>query len=447
MVLLVMRDQGVIDEAAFATAQTAPINESSGIVRGFNRFPAFLDLVRRQLSEDYREEDLTTDGLKILTTLDPQVQWQVEQELDQTIASLEKRTGKTGLEGAAIISARGSGEILAMAGGRKPLQAGFNRAVDAQRAIGSLVKPAVYLSALQNGYTLATPLEDRAMLLDQGDTGAKQWRPENYDRQEHGRVALYQALAHSYNLATIRLGMEIGVDTVVRTVRQLGVDRAFAAYPSFLLGSAEMSPLEVSQIYQTLADGGFLSHQRVIGSVLGADNRIRTRFALQVEQRVSPEVVFLINNALQRVVTEGTGRSLNQILPASYQVAGKTGTTNDLRDSWFAGFTGNRVGVVWLGMDDNSPTGLTGASGAMVAWGRIMRAIDSQPLELTEPPGIEWGRLDPETLATVNGFGQGVTLPFLRTNHVTPDPPLPQLPAAMREWGQGLRDTIRGWFE
>lgn len=448
VVLGVMRAQSVIDEAAFQTALTTPLNESSGIVRGFNRFPSFLDLVRRQLSDDYREQDLTTDGLKILTTLDPQVQWQVEKDLDATIAALEKQTGKTGLEGAVIISSRGNGEILAMAGGRKPLQSGFNRAVDAKRSIGSLIKPAVFLRALQNGKTLASPIEDRALILDEDNTGSKRWSPENYDKKEHGRVALYQAFAHSYNLATIRLGLEIGVDKVVQTVRNLGVDRDFAPYPSFLLGSAEMSPLEVSQMYLTLAAGGFHIPQRVIGSVLGTDNKILKRFGLQVEQRVSPEIVFLVDHGMQRVVSEGTGRSLSKILPASYQLAGKTGTSNDLRDSWFAGFTGDKVGVVWLGKDDNSPTGLTGASGAMVTWGQIMRGINAQPLELIEPPGIEWGWIDPETLDSSSSFSdKSVKLPFIKAETVNPSQSAPQLPPALEKWGKGLRDTIRSWFD
>lgn len=448
VVLEVMRAHAVIDEAAFQQAMAAPLNESTGIVSGFNRFPFFLDLVRRQLSEDYREEDLTSDGLKILTTLDPQVQWRVEKDLDETIAALEKRTGKTGLEGAVIISSRGNGEILAMAGGRKPLQAGFNRALDAKRSIGSLIKPAVFLSAFQNGYTLASPIEDRALILNKDSTGSKPWRPENYDHKEHGRVALYQAFAHSYNLATIRLGMEIGVDKVVQTVRNLGVDREFAAYPSFLLGSAEMSPLEVSQMYLTLAAGGFHIPQRAIGSVLGADNRILKRFGLQVEQRVSPDVVFLVNHGMQRVVSEGTGRSLNNILPATYQLAGKTGTSNDLRDSWFAGFTGDKVGVVWLGKDDNSSTGLTGASGAMVIWGQIMRGIKTQPLELIEPPGIEWDWTDQEPIASLSSFDDNsVKLPFIKTDKVNSAPTVPQLPPALEKLGKGLRDTIRSWFD
>lgn len=449
-VLAVMLAQKIISTQAYQEAVAAPLGTQAVTGDGFNRFPAFLDLVRRQLAAEYRTEDLTSSGLQIFTTLDPRVQMRVEQQLAATLARLGKRTGRRGLEGAVVVTRRESGEILALAGGRTPLQSGFNRALDAKRNIGSLIKPAVYLTALGQGDTLATPVNDTAFTVP--NPGGKPWRPENYDRIEHGRVPLYQGLAHSLNLATVRLGMEVGVKNVVQTVRKLGVEGEFPAYPSFLLGAVSLTPLEVAQMYQTLAAGGFYQPQRAISSVVAADHTVIKRFGLAVEQRFAPEQIYLLNTALQQVVREGTGTPLSRYLPLSCNVAGKTGTTNDLRDSWFAGFTGDLLAVVWVGRDNDKPAGLTGAEGALAVWGEIMRALHPQPLELIEPEGIEWRWLNPATLessATPFLFAaHQVRLPFVATgNHAEPKQPGDTQPGAGTNDGVGsVLQKLRDWF-
>ena len=447
VVLDVMRSEGVISDELYATAKVAGMEKGEMVQSGFNRYPAFLDLVRRQLGEEYREEDLTSNGLKILTTLDPQVQTQVEKHLQETMAALEKRTGVTGLEGAVIVSSREGGEIQAVAGGREAMQSGFNRALDAHRPIGSLIKPVVYLTALNNGYTLATPVDD--IVLTVSAAGAKDWRPANYDKKEHGVVPFYEALAHSYNLSTVRIGMDVGVEKVVENIGQMGVKRDFQPYPSFLLGTAEMSPLEVARMYQVFATGGFYQPQRVISSVLTLENKVVQRFGLSVEQRFSPESVFLLNTALQRVVSEGTARGLSRSIPETVKAAGKTGTTDELRDSWFAGYTGDRLAVVWIGCDDNKPTKLTGASGAMVIWGKIMQSLHPQPLELTEPEGIEWARINPESYGYSDEASRAnVVLPFA-AGTVPAGAETPSSSGGERQGGKGpeLWNTIRDWFQ
>lgn len=411
-VLKMMYDQQVIDQQQFddARARVSFKTEKGG--SGFNRFPAFLELVRRQLRQDYRQEDLNREGLKILTTLDPQIQLQLEKELATTIALVEKKNQQGTMEGAAIITSRQGGEVLAVAGGKKPLHSGFNRALDARRPIGSLIKPVVYLTALTQGYTLASPLRDVQVTVQ--DENGVPWRPKNIDKKEHGRVALYRALARSYNLATVNLGLEVGLENVMQVGRTLGLAEDFPAYPSYLLGAVAMSPLGVTQLYQTLATGGFYMPLRSINSVLAADNKVLTRYALSVEQRISPQSAFLINSALQRVVSEGSGRGLRRYVARSHHVAGKTGTSDNMRDSWFAGFTEEYLSVVWLGRDDNKSIMLTGSRGALVAWGRVMRALHSQPLALVEPPGIEWRWIDPGTLKRSNRFHKQATqLPFM----------------------------------
>ena len=410
VVLTVMGEHGLIDEPQFQQAMNEPLNSATQIMKGFNRFPAFLDLVHQQLTKEYREEDLNGNGLKILTTLDPQVQWQV-------------------------ITNRENGEILALSGGRKPYAAGFNRAIHAKRPIGSLIKPAVYLTALSQGYTLMSPVQDKAISLK--EQGAETWRPQNYDQKEHGQVPLYLALAHSYNLATINLGLEIGVDKVIATAKKLGLTGEVVDFPSFLLGTAEMTPLEVSQMYQTLASEGFFQPQRCISSVMGADHTLLKRYGLSVEQRFSAEQIFLLNTALQHVISDGTAHVLSRYLPASNAIAGKTGTTNDLRDSWFAGFSGDRLGVVWVGRDDNKPAGVTGATAALPVWGEIMRALHAQPLELTEPASIQWARVN----------AGSTSLPFIAGTEPAPDPVIPSIDMqTIKQGTNGIFNSIRRWI-
>jgi len=405
LVLATLAADELITPAQRQTAVKEPILDAAALTSGINRFPAFLNLVKRELLKEYQEKDLTDDGIRILTTFDTRVQLRVEKAVKQGT------TGRKGLQAAAVVTSRDSGEIQALAGDRQAGFAGFNRALDAARPIGSLVKPAVYLTALGNGYTLASPLEDRALSLP-AEAG-KVWRPENYDHQEHGTIPLFQALAHSYNLATVRLGMTLGVDKVADTLGRLGVTRAIPHFPSLLLGAIDLTPLEVTQIYQTMADGGFLTPLRAIRTVLAADGQPLKRYGLVVEQRCAPTTVFLLDSALVQVVASGTGQSLAAYLPPG-TAAGKTGTSNDLRDSWFAGFTGDRVAVVWVGRDDNTPMGLTGATGALPIWGRFMQEIGTQTLELVPPPGIVWARVEPEQFAN-NEAEQwsAVTLPFL----------------------------------
>ena len=408
-VLDILLAGSVIDKNTYDAARMQPLTDLSAQSNEFNRFPAFLDLVKRQLSKEYQEEDLKGSGLHILTTLDPSVQQKAGKIFSESLTLFEKKGKHAEIEGAMVITSRETGEIQAVVGGRNPRKSGFNRALDAKRAIGSLVKPAVYLTALAGGYTLATPLDDTAVTLENQGTP---WRPQNYDKQQHGRVGLYTALAKSYNLATVRLGMELGISEIIKTLGALGYSESIQQYPSLFLGAVSMSPLQVTQLYQTIASGGFYLPLRSIQAVLSRDGELLTRYGLQVEQRFAPDVMFLLNHGLQRVMTEGSGSALGSGKNLSF--AGKTGTTDDLRDSWFAGFSGDRLAVVWLGNDDNHSISLSGSSGALVVWGKIMAALDAKILELPEPPGIVWRRINRITLKPATIFNRDSTvLPFI----------------------------------
>ncbi len=415
LVIDAMHAQGFIDAGSADAAKARPLGVTArGRLQG-HRYPGFIQLVRRQLRRDYREEDLTSEGLRIFTTLDPWDQTQAAQGVAQQLAAIEQsRQLKAGsLQAAMVIASPQGGEVRALVAGRDAGVSGFNRALDAVRPVGSLVKPAIYLSALAEPgrYTLASLLEDRPvdLKLPNGD----RWTPRNYDRKVHGKVPLRRALADSLNLATVNLGMQIGVPRVVRTLQQLGVERELRAYPSLLLGAAQLSPFEVTQLYQTLAAGGFRAPLRAIREVLDAHHQPLQRYPLDVRQTVDPVATHLLTSNLQQVVTDGTAKALARYLSPRLAVAAKTGTTNDLRDSWFAGFGGDRVATVWVGHDDNRPTGLTGSSGALPIFGRVMQRLQLAPLVQAPPGGVEFHWVEPASgMRSAEGCQGAVRLPF-----------------------------------
>jgi len=410
-----MLSQGFIGkaEADKAKAQKLGVTER-GALHG-HRVPAFVDLVRRQLRRDYREEDLTSEGLRIFSTLDPWVQQRASEALSGRLQKIEKarRIDGGSLQGSVVVVSAQHGEVQALTGGRDAGFAGFNRALDAVRPIGSLVKPAIYLAALSkpDRYTLSTLIEDKA--VDMTLPGGQRWQPKNYDRQLHGEVPLHTALARSLNLATVNLGMDIGLRPVVSMLRALGVSREIDAYPSLLLGALSLSPIEVAQVYQSIAAGGFQSPLRAIRAVVDAGQNQLQRYPLTVTQAADPAAVFLLTRNLVEVTESGTGAALRWMLPKGMQLAGKTGTTNDLRDSWFAGFSADRVAVAWVGRDDNAPTGLTGSQGAMPVWADLMRGIDNMALQLTPPSGIEYHWVDAQGLLADENCEGAVAFPYI----------------------------------
>ena len=417
VVLQEMVRLNVITQAQFVEARQKPLGVIHRAPTGTSPYPAFLQLVHRQLQRDYREEDLRSEGLRIFTTLDPRVQHQAEQALSLRLGEIEKarRFAANTLEGAVVVSSTQNGEILALVGGREARYAGYNRAIDAQRPIGSLAKPIVFLTALEkpDRYTLLTPLDDSALVWSQ--RGTSDWKPQNYDHQFHGQVQLRTALAHSYNVSTARLGIELGIDNILDKLPRYGIERRPPPFASSLLGAFELSPIEVAQLYQTFADSGFRTPLRAIREIVTADGKPLQRYPLNVEPVAAPAPVYLLTAALQGVVREGTAQALTNWVPAEVNVAGKTGTTDDLRDSWFAGYTGDRVAVVWVGRDDNKPSGLTGASGAMTVWGEMMKNIQPEPLQPAVPEDVEIVNVDPVSgLRYDEGCKTGVLMPFIK---------------------------------
>ncbi len=369
-------------------------SESLGVTRrpppASAPFPAFVDLVRRQLRRDYPGEVLRSEGLRILTTLDPTVQRAAESALDQSMPFLARRSriASGELQAAIAVTDARSGEVLSIVGGRDPRGTGFNRALDAVRPVGSVVKPAVYLAALtEPRFHLASFVRDDPVRVD-GPRGP--WRPRNHDGRSHGAVFLRDALVHSYNLATVRLGLDVGLERIRDTIRALGVSRPFATYPAMLLGTIELAPIEVNAMYQSLATGGLRLPLRAIRGVTDRHGRPLGRYPERSTRVADGRAVFLVTHALHGVLSEGTGRRARALLGRDQRLAGKTGTTGGLRDSWFAGYGADRVAVVWIGRDDNRPVNLSGSSGALEVWARLMRAIGASPISDAAPQGVEW---------------------------------------------------------
>ena len=418
LVLREARDRGYLTLEQYTLARAADLGVTRSPSMGTSPYPAFLELVHRQLRRDYDDKDLRSEGLRIFTTLDPRAQAAAETALAKRLAQFdrEKRFDKKpGLEGAVVIVDPQSGEVEALVGGRDPRYRGYNRALDAARPVGSLLKPAIYLTALSDPghYTLVTPLDDSPFTWK--SRGAPDWQPRNYDRKFHGMVPLRVALAQSYNAATARLGTEIGLDKVLDTVKKLGVDRELRPFASTLLGATEMTPMDIAQMYQTIASGGFRSPLRAIRDVTTQDGHPLQRYGLKVEQAFPPEPIVLITAALQGVVRDGTAEGLKSYLSPEIGAAGKTGTTDEQRDAWFAGFTGDRLAVVWVGYDDNRPAKLLGATAALPVWGDIMAALSPEPLTLAAPDTIERVWIDPQTNLRADSQCAGaVELPFIQ---------------------------------
>lgn len=414
LILQLMADQGVITRQQAQQAGQQPLGVEQGDLQSSGS-PAFMDLVKRQLRRDYKEDDLSAGGLRIFSTMDPWFQQQAEASLSQQLKELEGQQGMAAgtLQGALTLADTETGEVLAVVGDRNPRYAGFNRALDAVRPVGSLIKPAVYLSALTHpgDYHLLTPLEDIPIQI-KGANG-EIWTPRNYDNQSHEGVTLEQALTQSFNQATVRLGLSVGLDRVIDNLHRLGIRRPLQTYPSLLLGAVSLSPLEMTQMYQVLANGGFGATLKSIRDVTDADGEPLSRYPLAIESRVDSRAVYLLRHALIEVTRSGTGKALQWLLPGEVEVAGKTGTTDKLRDSWFAGFDRKHVAVVWVGRDDNRPTGLTGSSGAMRVWARFMNAIGISPLQGNRPLSVEMLAIDPESGLLGEGCPQAREYPFI----------------------------------
>ena len=399
-------EAGLFTPEQAAKAKAAPLGVVAKPILARNRAPAFLDIVRRQLAKDYDNDDLSGQGLTVLTTLSPSAQAYLEKAVTGTLARVERDKGPE-LQAGAIVTEAGTGNIVAAVGNRNVGTPGFNRAVDAKRPIGSLIKPFVFMLALArpDDWSLSSWISDEPVAVNTED--GKIWEPKNSDRKSHGTVTLSSALANSYNQATVRLGMQVGPGRVGELVHALTGEKV-KAHPSLLLGAADLSVYTMSQMYQFLASGGRVQPLQSVRAVLDPQGKALSKYEKEpvIAQKGDAMAARLLAFGLQQTVTSGSARALLSEGLGDLQSAGKTGTSNDSRDSWYAGYTGDHLAVIWVGNDKNEPTGLYGATGAMRVWAQLFKRLPSRPLRISGE-GLEWAYLDASRFATTDDFCPG----------------------------------------
>nr|MDQ3039686.1 penicillin-binding protein 1B [Pseudomonadota bacterium] len=390
LVLGKMHEAKLIDDAEFERAQKAPlgITKDAGNVAA-NRFPAYVDLVRKQLARDYPAERLSGAGLSVMTGMSPAAQGYAEGAVVRTLKSLDQKK-RPPLQAGVVMTDVHNGDVIAVVGSRVVAEQGFNRAVEAKRPVGSLLKPFVYLLALAqpDKWSLASSVSDAPVTVSLGRN--RTWKPGNADRRSHGSVRVMDALAQSYNQATVRLGMDVQPQRLADLVRTLaGIESA--GQPSLILGAVDQSPYAMAQLYQFLASDGEIQPLHAVRAVLDREGSAIKRYdtAPPPAQKGDAVAARLVGVALQYAVSSGTGRQLVRDGLGRLNAAGKTGTSNDGRDSWFAGYSGDHLAVVWVGNDQNKSTGLFGATGGMRVWSEIFSRLPSAPLQISSD-GLDW---------------------------------------------------------
>jgi penicillin-binding protein 1B len=377
------------------------------LVKVANDAPYYVDFLKRELAENYSHEVLTAEGLGIFTSLDLQLQKLAERSLAEGLKRLEesypylrKRGEEDHLEGAIVVLKPQTGEIKAMAGGRDYQKSQFNRIFQAKRQPGSVFKPFVYLAALMygpeaggKGFTPVTLVEDSPFTWNYE---GQEWQPANYKDEYFGTVTFRTALEKSLNSATARVAREVGIRYVRDIAYRLGIQSPLPAFPSVALGSAEVTPLEVAVAFSTLANNGVRTQPLAVKQVMDQSGRVVEKRDIRVEKVITPQLAFMMNHLLKGVLDRGTGR-VARLQGFNRPAAGKTGTTNDTKDAWFVGYTPELLTVVWVGFDNQSKLGLSGAQAALPIWTEFMkRATAGAPVtDFTPPPGIKMIDIDP----------------------------------------------------
>jgi penicillin-binding protein 1B len=415
LVLRLLMENDKLTVAQYKAAAESPLGLRSSQKSVHQKLPAFFAVVKQELRQRYGDSLLQQSGVKVYTTLDPMAQEAAEKAVSSTMASLDKRAKN--IQVGMVVTDKYTGGIAAMVGDKVPGYEGFNRAVEIRRPIGSLIKPFVYASALNQSdkFSLATPIDDKPITLknEQGKT----WSPKNFDKKFSGQVPLLTAIKDSMNVPTVNVGLAVGVDNVVSTLQKSGWEESVSPYPSVLLGAVNGSPLMVAQVYQTLADEGRYRKLTSITAVLDSNNQALDVSRAPSSQAIAPATDYLVQYAMNHVVRSGTAKRLGAAFPG-VRLAGKTGTSNDSRDSWFAGFDERNVAAIWVGQDDNSKTGLYGSSGAMAVYQAFLQQRPPLSLRMIPVNGVINGYFDRTTgMAKQGNCDNIIGLPALEASY------------------------------
>ncbi|TDT52154.1 penicillin-binding protein 1B [Enterobacter sp. AG5470] len=464
LVLRLLQQQNVIDQELYDMLSARPlgVQPRGGVI---SPQPAFMQMVRQELQAKLGDKVKDLSGVKIFTTFDSVAQDAAEKAAVDGIPALIKQRKLTDLETAMVVVDRFTGEVRAMVGGATPQFAGYNRAMQARRSIGSLAKPATYLTALSqpNQYRLNTWIADAPISLRLSN--GQVWAPQNDDHRFSGQVMLVDALTRSMNVPTVNLGMAIGLPAVTDTWEKLGAPKdQLTGMPSMLLGALNLTPIEVAQAFQTIASGGNRAPLSALRSVIAEDGTVLYQSFPQAERAVPAQAAYMTLWTMQQVVQRGTGRQLGAKYPGLH-LAGKTGTTNNNVDTWFAGIDGREVTITWVGRDNNQPTKLYGASGAMAIYQRYLENQSPIPLDLTPPEDITTMGVDdmgnfvcggggtrqlpvwttsPETLCQQNQMQPQTGNPF---DSSTQPQQQPQQPPQQQPQQEQKSDGVAGWIK
>ena len=390
VVLKLMLEHKMIGDELYQLLSQRPLGvQPKGQIS--RKYPSFIQTLQADLRRELGEHKISSLlGARIFTTMDLKQQAQAENAVVNTVSQLQLKTKNPYLEGAMIVADYRVGEIRAVVGGLQTQYAGFNRALMAKRQIGSLVKPSIYLTALSNPeqFRLNTPINNQPITINV--KGSPPWQPRNYDKKYSGSVMLMDALAHSLNIPTVNIGMKVGLSKVIDTQKAMGWDNVeIPKVPAMLLGAYTISPYDVTKLYQTIANQGGRIELTTVDTIADRQGNIIYQHDKTAKQVVPQEAAFQTLFAMQQTVERGTARSLQNDY-ADLRLAGKTGTTNDARDTWFVGIDGKNISTVWLGRDDNGETKLTGASGALQIYKDYLSHTYIEKLKLNKPANMKW---------------------------------------------------------
>ncbi|TRW48165.1 penicillin-binding protein 1B [Aliidiomarina halalkaliphila] len=413
-VLRLMYSHDLISQTQYLAALEAPVVTRQNYRLVAHSRPDYVDLVQQELRRLIPGRAWQETGLRVFTYFDPYLQAQAQHGMTQRMQEFPDQDMQT----AVVISDYRDGTVRALIGGRTPVNAGFNRAFQARRQIGSLMKPLVYTLALEDSqrYSLGSILYDEP--LSMRNERGQLWEPKNFDDEFLGPVSLLKSWVDSRNIPAIQVAQEIEPTRLRDHLYGLGMTGSIHAFPSLALGTIELSPLQVNHLYSYIANHGVAYAPTTIAGITthrGDHLYVREPRAIT---GFSPEAAYLARYASHGVVQEGTGRSMHRIMgPEATGVGGKTGSTNDLRDSWFVSFDERYVMTTWMGRDDNQPIGLTGSRGALITAATIWRETGVVPLNLSMPEGVAMGHWNKFTGTLVApGCNDTVQLPGIGVN-------------------------------
>ncbi len=416
LVLRVLFQENKISRDVYETAINKPMLTNNNPSLASGKHPAFMNKVNNELKRVVTTEETRLSGVKVFTTLDINAQRRAESALKKVISEKSKAYKQPNLQAALVMTDIKTGGIRAIVGGKETEFAGFNRALNAVRPIGSLIKPITFLAALEQPekFNLATLLDDEPISFD--DVDGKKWQPLNADKKFRGKVSLLDALVKSYNVPAVNLAQAIGFDEVVESLKRLGANTQATALPSVALGAIELSPLQVNQVYQTISNNGVMKPLYSLFAVTTHEEKLIWKRTDREQIRANEDATYLVNYALHKVTTEGTAKALGKRF-SNINMAGKTGTTDDYRDSWFVGFDRNLVTSIWVGNDDNQPVNMSGATGALPIFIELQSKQSPKTLVRRFPESLTIAHFDKDTGTPVlPGCPNVISVPAIKSS-------------------------------